>query len=192
MNTQTLDLHRLVLASLLAALIAVGGYIVIPVGPVPIVLQNLFVLVAALLLGSRWAAASVAVYLLAGACGLPVFAGGGGGLGHLFGPRGGYLFGFLIAAWVVGRISELSRQRPVAEIVAMVVGSLIIYAVGVPWLQLILGLSLGKALAVGMYPFIPGDIIKIIAAYIIVKSVRPLLHPGRQPEPGRAASGPVD
>ncbi|HSO09394.1 MAG TPA: biotin transporter BioY [Desulfoprunum sp.] len=192
MNTQTLDLHRLVLASLLAALIAVGGYIVIPVGPVPIVLQNLFVLVAALLLGSRWAAASVAVYLLAGACGLPVFAGGGGGLGHLFGPRGGYLFGFLIAAWVVGRISELSRQRPVAEIVAMVVGSLIIYAVGVPWLQLILGLSLGKALAVGMYPFIPGDIIKIIAAYIIVKSVRPLLHPGRQPEPGRAAAGPVD
>ncbi len=74
----------------------------------------------------------------------------------------------------------------------MVVGSLIIYAVGVPWLQLILGLSLGKALAVGMYPFIPGDIIKIIAAYIIVKSVRPLLHPGRQPEPGRAPAGPVD
>ena len=191
MNDHQPDLHRLVLASLLAALIAVGGYIVIPVGPVPIVLQNLFVLVAALLLGSRWAAASVAVYLLAGACGLPVFAGGGGGLGHLFGPRGGYLFGFLIAAWVVGRISELSRQRPVAEIVAMVVGSLIIYAVGVPWLQLILGLSLGKALAVGMYPFVPGDIIKIIAAYIIVKSVRPLLHPGRLPEPGRTPAGPV-
>ena len=192
MNTQPPDLHRLVLASLLAALIAVGGYIVIPVGPVPIVLQNLFVLVAALLLGSRWAAASVAVYLLAGACGLPVFAGGGGGLGHLFGPRGGYLFGFLIAAWVVGRISEAFRQRPGAEIVAMVVGSLIIYAVGVPWLQLILGLSLGKALAVGMYPFVPGDIVKIAAAFIIVRSVRPLLHSGRQPEPNRAPARPVD
>ena len=192
MNTQPLDLHRLVLASLLAALIAVGGYIVIPVGPVPIVLQNLFVLVAALLLGSRWAAASVAVYLLAGACGLPVFAGGGGGLGHLFGPRGGYLFGFLIAAWVVGRISELSRQRPGAEIVAMVVGSLIIYAVGVPWLQLILGLSLGKALAVGMYPFIPGDLVKIAAAYAIVRSVRPLLHPGRRPEQGRSPAEPAE
>lgn len=192
MNTQPPDLHRLVLASLLAALIAVGGYIVIPLGPVPIVLQNLFVLVAALLLGSRWAAASVAVYLLAGACGLPVFAGGGGGLGHLFGPRGGYLFGFLIAAWVVGRISEAFRQRPVAEIVAMVVGSLIIYAVGVPWLQLILGLSLGKALAVGMYPFVPGDIVKIAAAFIIVRSVRPLLHSGRQPEPNRAPARPVD
>ncbi|MBB5347870.1 biotin transporter BioY [Desulfoprunum benzoelyticum] len=191
MNAQQPDLHRLVLASLLAALIAVGGYIAIPVGPVPIVLQNLFVLVAALLLGSRWGAAAVAVYLLAGACGLPVFAGGGGGLGHLFGPRGGYLFGFLIAAWVVGRISESFRQRPVAEIVAMVVGSLIIYAVGVPWLQMLLGLSLGKALAIGMYPFVPGDLIKIAAAYAIVKSVRPLLHFGRRPEPGRSPADPV-
>lgn len=191
MIDQQLDLHRLVLASLLAALIAVGGYIVIPIGPVPIVLQNLFVLVAALLLGSRWAAASVSVYLLAGACGLPVFAGGGGGLGHLFGPRGGYLFGFLVAAWVVGRISETFRQRPVAEIVGMVVGSLIIYAIGVPWLQMILGLSLGKALAVGMFPFVPGDIIKIVAAYVIVKSVRPLLHPARRPEQGRSPAEPA-
>ncbi|MGW8157545.1 MAG: biotin transporter BioY [Desulfoprunum sp.] len=192
MPNQPLDLHRLVLASLLAALIAVGGYIVIPIGPVPIVLQNLFVLVAALLLGSRWAAASVAVYLLAGACGLPVFAGGGGGLGHLFGPRGGYLFGFLIAAWVVGRISETFRQRPVAEIIGMVVGSLIIYAIGVPWLQMMLGLGLGKALAVGMYPFIPGDIVKIAAAYAIVKGVRPLLHSGRRPDHGRSQAEPAE
>jgi len=192
MPNQPLDLHRLVLASLLAALIAVGGYIVIPIGPVPIVLQNLFVLVAALLLGSRWAAASVAVYLLAGACGLPVFAGGGGGLGHLFGPRGGYLFGFLIAAWVVGRISETFRQRPVVEIIGMVVGSLIIYAIGVPWLQMMLGLSLGKALAVGMYPFVPGDIIKIAAAYAIVKGVRPLLHSGRLPERTRSQAEPAE
>ncbi|KGO33664.1 MAG: biotin transporter BioY [Desulfoprunum sp.] len=192
MPNQPLDLHRLVLASLLAALIAVGGYIVIPIGPVPIVLQNLFVLVAALLLGSRWAAASVAVYLLAGACGLPVFAGGGGGLGHLFGPRGGYLFGFLIAAWVVGRISETFRQRPVAEIIGMVVGSLIIYAIGVPWLQMMFGLGLGKALAVGMYPFIPGDIVKIAAAYAIVKGVRPLLHSGRRPDHGRSQAEPAE
>jgi biotin transport system substrate-specific component len=182
MNDYNPDLRKLVLASLMAALIAVGGYIAIPVGPVPIVLQNLFVLVAALLLGSRWAAASVAVYLLAGACGLPVFAGGGGGLGHLFGPRGGYLFGFLVAAWVVGRISEMSRQRPLAEIAAMVIGSLVIYAVGVPWLGTLLGLSLGKALAVGMYPFIPGDALKIAAAWLIVRSVRPLIHAGMRPQ----------
>ncbi len=171
-----LDLHKLVLASLMAALIAVGGYLAIPIGPVPIVLQNLFVLVAALLLGSKWGSAAVAVYLLAGACGLPVFAGGGGGLGHLFGPRGGYLFGFLASAWVVGKISEVSGRRLAAEIAAMVVGSLIVYAIGVPWLKTVLGFSYGKALAVGMYPFVIGDLLKIAAAYVIVKSVRPLLH----------------
>lgn len=180
----SLDLQKLVLASLLAALIAVGGYIAVPIGPVPIVLQNLFVLVAALLLGARWGAAAVAVYLLAGACGLPVFAGGGGGLGHLFGPRGGYLFGFFVAAWVVGIISEASGRRPLFEIAAMLLGSLLIYAIGVPWLKTLLGLSYGKALAVGMYPFIVGDLIKIACAFAIVKSVRPLLRhnqtPGRQ------------
>ena len=74
MNTPS-QLRMMVYASLLAALIAVGAYLAIPIGPVPIVLQNLFVLLAGLLLGSRWGAASVAVYLLAGACGLPVFAG---------------------------------------------------------------------------------------------------------------------
>ena len=177
----TTDLQKMVLASLMAALIAVGGYLAIPIGPVPIVLQNLFVLVAALLLGSRWASAAVAVYLLAGACGLPVFAGGGGGLGHLFGPRGGYLFGFLAAAWLVGKISEVSRQQPLVEIVAMVLGGLVIYAIGVPWLMTLLGLSLGKALAVGMYPFILGDVVKIAAAYAIVKSVRPLLRSTQRP-----------
>ena len=172
---ETYDLHKLVLASLMAALIAVGGYIAVPIGPVPIVLQNLFVLVAALLLGSRWGSAAVAVYLLAGACGLPVFAGGGGGIGHLFGPRGGYLFGFLLAAFVVGKISELSGRSPLVEIVGMIIGSLLIYAVGVPWLKTILGFDYGKALAVGMYPFVIGDILKIVAAFVIVKSVRPLL-----------------
>lgn len=192
MNEDRTDLRKLVLASLMAALIAVGGYIAIPVGPVPIVLQNLFVLVAALLLGSRWAAASVAVYLLAGACGLPVFAGGGAGLGHLFGPRGGYLFGFLIAAWTVGRISEASRQRPLAEIAGMVTGSLIIYAVGVPWLGTLLGLSLGKALAVGMFPFIPGDALKIAAAWLIVRSVRPLLHAGTRPQRALSPAEPAE
>ena len=175
------SLRNLVLASLMAALISVGGYMAIPIGPVPIVLQNLFVLVAALLLGSKWAAASVAVYLVAGACGLPVFATGGGGLGHLLGPRGGYLFGFLACAWIAGLISEHFKQRPIPEIIAMVVGSLVIYAIGVPWLKFVLGLSFSKAAVLGMYPFLVGDALKIVAAAFIVKSIRPLLGFSRTP-----------
>ncbi|MCK7505939.1 MAG: biotin transporter BioY [Desulfobacterales bacterium] len=78
----------MVYASLFAALTAVGAYLFVPIGPVPIVLQNMFVFLAGLLLGSRWGLASVAVYLLAGICGLPVFAGGTGGIGRFVGPTG--------------------------------------------------------------------------------------------------------
>lgn len=86
-----IQIRMTVYASLFAALTAAGAYLSIPIGPVPIVLQNLFILLSGLLLGSRWGPASVAVYLLAGACGLPVFAGGMGGIGRLVGPTGGYL-----------------------------------------------------------------------------------------------------
>ena len=89
-----------VFASLLAALMAAGAYLSIPIGPVPIVLQNMFVLLAGLLLGSRWGLAGVAAYFLTGLCGLPVFAGGLGGIGRIVGPTGGYLIGYLPAVFV--------------------------------------------------------------------------------------------
>jgi biotin transport system substrate-specific component len=178
-------LRMVVFASLMAALIAVGAFLAIPVGPVPIVLQNMFVLLAGLLLGSRWGAASVAIYLLAGACGLPVFAGGSGGVGHLIGPLGGYLLGFLAAAWVVGYVAERANGKIVAEVAAMAAGSLIIYGLGVFWLKTMLGLSLHKALAVGMYPFLIGDALKIAAAVPIARSIRPLLR--QSPDDARVA-----
>ncbi|RLC01276.1 MAG: biotin transporter BioY, partial [Deltaproteobacteria bacterium] len=93
MNNQSEQLRMTVYASLFAALIAAGAYISVPIGPVPIVLQNLFVFLAGLLLGSKWGLACVGVYLLAGACGLPVFAGGTGGIARFAGPTGGYLLG---------------------------------------------------------------------------------------------------
>lgn len=170
------SLRMLVYASLMAALIAVGAFLVIPIGPVPIVLQNLFVLVAGILLGRRWAAVSVGVYLLAGACGLPVFAGGTGGLGRLVGPTGGYLFGFLAAAYIVGLLAERARQRAPLEVLAMVAGSLAIYALGIPWLKWVTGMSWGQALAVGCYPFLIGDALKIAAAIPIARAVRPLMR----------------
>ena len=104
-------LQKMVLAALMAALTAAGAYMVIPIGPVPIVLQNLFVLLSGLLLGSRWAAASMGIYLLGGALGLPIFAGGSGGLAKLIGPTGGYLVGFPLAAFIIGLVAERSRGR---------------------------------------------------------------------------------
>lgn len=169
------QMRMMVFASLMAALISVGAYLSIPIGPVPIVLQNLFVLLAGLLLGSRWGLIAVAVYLIAGICGLPVFAGGTGGLGRLVGPTGGYLFGFLGAAYLVGVITEKTRGTLVWEIVALVAGTLVVYLFGVPWLKVVTGMSLQKALLVGMVPFLIGDGLKIAAAIPIARALRPVI-----------------
>jgi biotin transport system substrate-specific component len=176
------SLRMTVYASLMAALTAAGAYLAIPIGPVPIVLQNLFVFLSGLLLGSRWGAASVGIYLLAGALGLPVFAGGGGGIGHFAGPTGGYLLGYLPAVYVIGLISCGSRKQAILDIIAMVAGSLIVYAFGLFWLKILTKMSLAKTLAVGMFPFLPGDALKIAAALPISKALRPVIDRDQMPE----------
>lgn len=173
------ELQMMVYASLLAALTAVGAFLSIPIGPVPIVLQSLFILLAGLLLGRTWGTVSVGIYLLAGAFGLPVFAGGSGGLGRFFGPTGGYLLGFLPAVYITGLISEKRKTNVLTDVFAMICGSALIYAFGVSWLKIITGMELNKAAAAGMLPFLPGDALKIVAAAFIAKSVRPIIGNSR-------------
>ncbi|BBO80754.1 BioY family transporter [Desulfosarcina ovata subsp. sediminis] len=181
MESSALQLKRMIYASLMAALTAAGAYIAIPIGPVPIVLQNLFVMLAGLLLGGRWGLISIGVYLLAGAVGLPVFAGGTGGIGKFVGPTGGYLFGFGAAAYLVGMIAEKGRGRVVVDVLAMLAGTVAIYAFGVPWLKVVTGMSLSKAAAVGMLPFLIGDALKIAAAIPIARSLRPIIDGAADP-----------
>ena len=175
MEPITLQLKRMVYAALMAALTAAGAYIAIPVGPVPIVLQNLFIMLAGLLLGGRWGLISVGVYLLAGAVGLPVFAGGTGGIGKFVGPTGGYLLGFAAAAFLIGVISERGNGRVAIDVLAMLAGTAVIYAFGISWLKVVTGMSVTKAAAVGMLPFLIGDALKIAAAIPIAKAVRPVI-----------------
>jgi len=170
------QLRMMVYASLFAALTAVGAFLAIPIGPVPIVLQNMFVYLAGLLLGARWGLASVGVYLLAGACGLPVFAGGLGGLGRLIGPTGGYLIGYLPTVFLIGKISKRIYPQMVYDVLAMICGTLVLYACGVSWLKIVSGMPSAKALAVGMYPFLIGDALKIAAAAVIARALRPVLR----------------
>lgn len=169
------NLRMTVYSSLFAALIAAGAYIAIPIGPVPIVLQNMFVLMAPLLLGTKWGSAALALYLFMGACGFPVFAGGSGGLGRLFGPTGGYLLGYIPAVWLTGSVSEKIGKKLWGDIIAMALGAFVVYAAGVPWLKFATAMPLEKAFAVGMYPFIIGDLLKIVAGTYCVKLVRPLI-----------------
>ena len=102
---------KIVFTALFAAFTAAGAFIAIPIGPVPIVLQNLFAVLAGLILGSLMGSASVALYLLAGILGLPVFAGGTGGIARFAGPTGGYLPGYLLAALTAGLIAGRPSNR---------------------------------------------------------------------------------
>ena len=153
-----------------------GAFIAIPIGPVPIVLQNMFVYLAGLLLGGGWGLASVGVYLLAGALGMPVFAGGFGGIGRFVGPTGGYLIGYLPTVYLIAKIAHRAQPRMMTDVLAMISGTLVLYALGVSWLKIVSGMPLSKTLALGMYPFLIGDAIKIAAAAAIAKALRPVVR----------------
>lgn len=165
----------MVYASLLAALTAASALIIIPIGEVPVILYNFFILMMGLLLGSRWGAASIAVYLLAGGLGLPVFAGGKGGIAILLGPTGGYLIGFLPAVFIIGFISEKFKQRFIYDIIAMLCGTVVIYALGVIQLKIVLGKTWMVTMVGGVVPFIIFDIVKVVAAAVTAKAVRPII-----------------
>lgn len=166
----------MVYAALFAALTSVGAYIAIPLGPVPIVLSNLFVLIAGLLLGTKWATASMGIYLFLGAIGLPVFAQGASGPAVLFGPTGGFLFGFVLAGFVVAFISSRGEQALWKDSIAVLCGIAFIYLPGVPWLKFKLSLEWGKSFTLGMQPFILGDLLKGAAAVFLVRFLRPQLN----------------
>ncbi|MEJ2588412.1 MAG: biotin transporter BioY [Deltaproteobacteria bacterium] len=166
-------IRRMVYASLFGAATAVGAYIMIPVPPVPITLQTMIFSISAALLGGRLGALSQIVYLAIGAIGLPVFAGGKGGLGVLLGPAGGYLIGFVAGAYVIGKLIEVRKTSGLPwTIFAMGVGALVIYLFGVIQLALVARLSPVKALMVGVVPFLIGDGLKIAAAALVVAKLK--------------------
>jgi len=163
-----INIRQMTLVSLFAALTAIGAFISIPIYPVPFTLQTLFTLLAAMILGSVTAASSQIIYVLLGAIGLPVFAGFKAGLGILFGPTGGFLFGFIISAYVIGKIIELKKEINILYyFLAGLSGTVIIYIIGITQLSLVTGIGIKRALLVGALPFLPGDILKIIAASFI-------------------------
>lgn len=142
----------------LAAQVAVP----LPFTPVPLTLQTLAVLLAGAALGSRRGALAVLLLIAEGAAGLPVFSGWRAGLPHLLGPTGGYLLGFVAAAYVTGLLAERGwDRRPLTAAAAMVVGNVVIYIVGICWLAAFVGAR--RVLALGVFPFLAGDLVKVAA-----------------------------
>lgn len=161
------DLHQLVWTALMAATIGAGAYLIVPVGPVPISMQPFFVFLAGYALGPTRGAMAVGLYLLAGTIGLPVFAGGKSGLGHLLGPTGGYLFGFVVSAWLCGLSRRGETIVPWIKGLAYGVGALLsVYIIGAAWLKFALTMTWYKVWLVGVVPFIPFDAIKIVLALV--------------------------
>jgi biotin transport system substrate-specific component len=153
-----------------ALFIFLTSKVVIPVAgsPVPITGQTFGVLMVGGALGLRRGAVGVALYVLLGVVGLPFFAEGKGGLTVIWGATGGYLIGFILAGAVVGRLAELGWDRKIGGALgAMVVGSAMIYAVGLPWLKVVTGLTVEETIAQGLTPFLIGDAIKIILAAVL-------------------------
>lgn len=157
------SLYLIVLGSLLIAALA-QIEILLPFTPVPITGQTFGVLLIGAALGSKRGAASMILYITEGAMGLPFFAGGASGFGILSGATAGYLVGFVGAAYVVGWLAEGGLERSVrTSIIPFLVGTFVIYLFGITWLSIVLG-SVGKAFALGVVPFLFGDVVKLILA----------------------------
>jgi len=169
---------RLVFTALFAAVISAGAFINLPIGPVPVVLQNMFTLLSGLVIGPVWGSAAVALFITAGAVGAPVFANNGSpmGLARIVGPTGGYLFGYLLGALVAGLILGFPRsgqKTPIWRLaLAVTAGTLVVYVPGLLWLKIYLKTDWIKTLAVGFFPFILADALKGIAAGFITPRLR--------------------
>lgn len=155
----------------------------VPYSPVPVTGQTLAVLLAGWILGRKWGTLAVAAYLAQGAAGLPFFAGGKAGLAVLIGPTGGYLVGFLAAAYLAGMLSELHyRKTAVQAAGALLLGNLVIYAFGLAWLVRFVGEA--QVLTMGLFPYLVGDLIKIILGIGLVSGGNALssfLRAGKDP-----------
>ncbi len=159
----------------------------LPFTPVPVTLQTLAVLLTGAALGSRRGGLALLLYLAEGAAGLPVFSpipSGPGGIAALLGITAGYLWSFPIAAFVTGWLCERQLDRSIlTSALAMLPGTLITYLIGVSWLAVALHLDAGTAIKLGMLPFIPGDLLKLLIAaallpttWSVVRRVKPDLH----------------
>ena len=153
------------MCALFAALTAVLSQVSIPIGPVPINLATFAVFAAGAMLGAKLGTLSIAVWVALGAFGVPVFSGFQGGLGRLFGPTGGYILGFLPAAWLTGLLCGRQQKKSVLRFaLTMLPGMLIYLLLGTIWFMHVTGNGLAQALALCVWPFIPGDFIKIFLA----------------------------
>lgn len=180
-NTKKITVQEMTTMALLAALLCVSSYISIrlPISTVPITAQTLVINMIALLLLPKKAGLTVLIWILLGAVGLPVFSNGTAGFGILAGATGGYIFGYLAAAILISLIRG-KKNKWLRNLIAVLIGIPMIYAVGLPWMKAITGITWQAALVSGMAIFLPGDIVKCVLAVLLCKPLWPVVNAARE------------
>lgn len=178
-----LKVKEMTLVSLFTALTAIGAMISIPIGPAPITLQTIFVLLSGIILGPKLGALSQTIYVLLGLLGLPIFAGFKGGLQVIYSPTFGYLIGFIIASYIIGKIIYSNGGFSRTKIfIACTMGTFVISLLGVSYMYYILNVvmgtpsSIGQVAMSGFLLFLPGDILKMIISSVIAIKLIPVLQ----------------
>ena len=162
-----MKIKTLTFVALMSALMCILGPLSLPIGPVPISLTNLVIYFTMYILDTKKGALSYLIYLLIGFAGVPVFSGFSSGPAKLLGPTGGYLIGFFFMALITGLfVSRFSNNKALC-ITGMVLATLVTYAFGTAWLAYSAKMTFIAALAAGVIPFIPGDLIKIVIAAFV-------------------------
>lgn len=168
------DIRQLTVIGLMTAVICLLAPFTlhIPVSPIPISLGFLGIYLAVSVLGMRSGTLSVAVYILLGLAGVPVFTDFSAGAGKLFGPTGGYIIGYLFMALICGFFIDRWEGRFLINCLGMILGTCVCYLFGTVWLALQMSLTFPKALAAGVLPFIPFDLVKLLLALTLGSQVR--------------------
>jgi len=178
-KNKKINTRQLTLIGVMAAVTCILGPLSLPIGVVPISLTNLAIYFAIYALGGKRGTLSYIVYLFIGLVGLPVFSGFSGGLPKLFGPTGGYLIGFVFMAFISGIFIDKFSNKIYMCFLGMVLGTIVTYIFGTAWLAYEAHMTFNKALAVGVLPFIPGDIVKITIASLIGPQIKKRLISAR-------------
>lgn len=162
------QIHQNILCALFVALTAVCSQIIIPIQPVPITLGTLPAFLSGVILGKKYGALSMVVYILLGAVGVPVFSMGRAGFSVLVSPSGGFIVSWIAVSALIGWICEKYGKKFWTVAGAMAAGNLLCYAVGVSWVIALTGMGVWAALGACMFPFLPGDTAKILLGAFLV------------------------
>ncbi len=164
---------NIVLALFGTLLLAISSKVQVPFWPVPMTMQTFVIFLIGMTYSVRLSFATVALYLLEGAAGLPVFA-SGGGIAYLTGPTAGYLYGMLLASVVISHFANLGFSKTyLKSVISLIAGSIVIFSIGILYLGSIIGYQ--KAIVAGLLPFIPSELFKIALAVALIPTIQKII-----------------